>query len=103
MVDIAPGLTGVASGTQAAVLGIVDRQVDLDAWGEFADDGKRYLAAHLATIRTNRGVTASETLGPMSRSYYTPQGIMGSLSLSMYGAEYERLLRIALGLAAIVP
>lgn len=105
VVNIAPELGGtvVAPGTQTAILAIVQRQVDDDAWGEFADDGRAYLAAHLASIRGDEGLVTSESLGAMSRSYAIPPGILGSLALSTYGAEYARLQKIAVAFAAFVP
>lgn len=99
---IAPELSTVPVATQTAILAIVQRQVDDDAWGEFADDGRRYLAAHLASIRGNEGLVTSESLGAMSRSYALPPGILGSLALSTYGAEYKRLTDLACAVPAIV-
>lgn len=103
VVAIAPELSTVPTASQTKFLDIATRQVDTDAWGDFADDGITYLAAHLASIRSNSGLVTSETLGPMSRGYANPPGIMGSLALSTYGAEYVRLLRLAVGPAAFVP
>jgi len=90
-------------GTQTAILNIVQRQVDDDAWGEFADDGRAYLAAHLCAIRGDEGLVTDERIGQMARSYAIPPGIMGSLALSTYGAEYRRLLNIAIAIPAFVP
>lgn len=102
VVGIAPELVSVETPTQAAILAVVDRQIDPDAWGAFADDGARYLAAHLASIRGNEGLVTSETLGVMARSYALPPGIMGSLALSTYGAEYYRLTQIAIAVPGII-
>ena len=103
VVAIAPELATVEVTTQTAVLAIVGRQIDPCAWGDFADDGAAYLAAHLASIRGNEGLVTSETLGQMARTYSLPPGIMGSLALSTYGAEYYRLVNLALGVPALVP
>ena len=100
---IAPSLSSVPIATQAAILLIVDRQIDDSQWGVLADDGRRYLAAHLASIRSDTGLVTSETLGQMSRSYSLPPGVMGSLALSVFGAEYRRLMDIAIGFAGFVP
>jgi len=102
VVGIAPELVSVETATQTAILAVVSRQIDGDAWGEFADDGAKYLAAHLASIRGNEGLVTTETLGQMSRSYALPPGIMGSLALSTYGAEYKRLIDIAVGVPGII-
>lgn len=102
VVGIAPELVNVELATQTAILAVVGRQIDPDAWQVWADDGAKYLAAHLASIRGNEGLVTSETLGQMARSYALPPGIMGSLALSTYGAEYYRLMQIAVGIPAIV-
>lgn len=94
VVAVAPELVTVELATQTAVLAIVARQVDPCVWEDMANDGMVYLAAHLASIRGNEGLVTSETLGQMSRSYSLPPGVMGSLALSTYGAEYWRLLQI---------
>lgn len=100
---IAPNLSVVPVATQNAILLVVDRQVDSDAWGVYAADGQAYLAAHLAYIRDDEGLVTSETLGQMSRSYAMPPGIKGSLALSTFGAEYLRLMYLANGFPGIVP
>lgn len=98
-------LSSVAVSTQTLILSIVQRQVDDDAWGTFADDGRLFLAAHLGRLYggPGAGFVTSETLGPMSRSYGLPPGVKGALSTTKWGIEYERLLRIAIGIAAFVP
>lgn len=99
-------LATVAIGTQTLILSIVDRQVDADAWGTFVDDGKLFLAAHFGRLYGQGGAAGpvtSETLGPMSRSYGMPVGITGALATTKWGIEYERLMRIALGVASFVP
>lgn len=95
---IAPELSSVGTATQDAIIALVERWVSSDtrAWGELADDGKRYLAAHMATLIGNQmGGITSESLGPMSRSYGGggyPPGILGSLALSVYGTHFQFLL-----------
>jgi hypothetical protein len=103
VVAIGPELVNVPTATQTAILAIVARQVDPCVWGDLANDGMAYLAAHLASIRGNSGLVTSESLGQMSRSYSLPPGIKGSFALSTYGAEYYRLLRIATCVAVLVP
>lgn len=104
VVAIAPTLRTIADTDPVAVacLAIADRQIDDVMWGVFADDGRRYLAAHLASIRDDEGLVTSESLGSMSRSYSLPPGIAGSFALSSFGSEYLRLLNIALGVPGIV-
>jgi Protein of unknown function (DUF4054) len=104
---IAPALSSASAQLQTKILAIVGRQVDVDVWGEFSDDGQLYLAAHLGTITSSGGVQAewltSESVGPLSRSYAMPPGIMGKLSTTRFGVEYERLLKIAAAPGVVVP
>lgn len=88
---------------QQAILARVGREVDPDAWGEFANDGMAWLAAHLGAIRTNTGAVTSEGVGPLSRGYAALPLSAGMLSTSVYGVEYLRLLRIAVGVPGLVP
>lgn len=109
VVPIAPNLATAPAATQTLVLAIVDRQIDVGVWGAFADDGRRYLAAHLGTLAITGGAGAagpvtSESLGAMSRSYASLTGnIDPTLATTRFGVEYFRLLRIAVGIAAVVP
>lgn len=95
---IAPELTtaAVPVATQTVLLAIVDLQIDDDAWLDFADVGRRYLAAHLGSLYANGGsaggYVTSESLGPMSRSYGLPAGVEGALATTKYGIEYQRLI-----------
>jgi len=99
VVNIAPALTASAipTGMQAALLTRVQTEVDDDAWGEYADFGRAYLAAHLATIRFNTGAITSESVGPLSRSYAMLPITQSLLATTMFGMEYLRLLRLAVG------
>lgn len=107
--EIAPELTSsvVPLATQTLLLAMVDAQIDDDEWGTFADYGRRYLAAHLgaqyASGGSVGGQVASETLGPMSRSYTLPAGVQGALSTTKYGIEYQRLLDMLPGSLGFVP
>lgn len=100
---VAPELANIGVATQTKILAIVGRCIDPVAWGEFADDGATYLAAHLASIRGNQGLLNAESLGPMSRSYSVPPGLQGTLALSTYGAQFQWFQRIAVGPGAMVP
>lgn len=106
VVPIAPSLATAPAATQNLVLAIVDRQIDVCVWGVFADDGRRYLAAHLGTLVTAAGAgpVIAETLGDMSRSYANLAAYIDpTLASTRFGVEYFRLLRIAVGVAAVVP
>lgn len=94
VVAIAPELSTVAIGGQIAILGIVDRWVDADAWGDRQADGQAYLAAHLATLarRAGAGQLTQEKLGEMSRSYAPPMFLRGSFGTTSYGTWYETMV-----------
>ncbi len=104
---IAPALSAVTTAAQTFYLTESLRQIDPDVWGEYATVGQIYLAAHMATISNGGGAAAgpitSETLGAMSRSYAIPSWLTSSLALTKYGAEYKRLLKIAVAVPALVP
>lgn len=106
VVDIAPEMSTLTTAQQNAVLGVVNRLlVDTTLWGDRIDDGKKFLAAHIATIgikRGGKGEIASETLGPASRSYATLRDINGTLGQSGYGAMYLELVR-SVTLGGLVP
>ena len=98
-------LATTPASTQTLILAITSRQIDVDAWGEFADDGQLFLAAHLGRLYASgagAGPIQSETLGPMSRSYANLSQTSGELSTTKWGLEYMRLLRIAVGPGALV-
>lgn len=116
---IAPELVGlVPVPTQTYFLAKVDREIDDTAWDDIADDGRRYLAAHLATRYVAGasgassagavGPIASETLGPMSRSYGTLGAMSGSsqtgdLTTTRYGLEYLRMINLLPSALGFVP
>jgi hypothetical protein len=97
---IAPELTDTAvpTGTQAVLLAMVERQIDDVAWDELADDGRKYLAAHLGTVYVTTsgggaasvGPVTSESVGPMSRSYVTPRSSGEASSDPLRALSHER-------------
>lgn len=104
---VASELSSLAAASQTYILDLVNnRMVDDDAWGEYADDGRAYLAAHLGTIAngggSGSGAVTSETIGPLSRSYATPSDD-GDLATTKYGRFYMTLMRMAIALPALVP
>lgn len=116
--EIAPELTNTAvpTGTQAVLLAMVDRQIDDDAWDDLADDGRRYLAAHLGTVyvTTAGGAAASvgavtqEAVGPMSRSYASSANSSASsvdslLGTTRYGIWYLHMIRLLPSSLGFVP
>jgi hypothetical protein len=116
---IAPELTNTAvpTGTQAVLLEMVDRQIDDDVWLDLADDGRRYLAAHMGTIYVQTsgggaasvGTVSSETVGPMSRSYVTNTSsastagsVDAMLGTTRYGIWYLHMIRLLPSLMGFV-
>lgn len=116
---IAPELTNTAvpTGTQAYILAAVDRQIDDTAWDDLADDGRRYLAAHMGTIYTTTanggansiGPVTNEVVGPMSRSYSGSANSQGGatvdqlLGTTRYGIWYLHMIRLLPSHLGFVP
>lgn len=96
VINVAPKAAQLPTAAQNEILGIVANQVDPETWDVRADDGSKYLAAHLATLWLMKGSGAltGETLGAMSRQYAMPNWLQNSLGLTSYGAEYQRMLRL---------
>lgn len=68
-----------------------------DAWGDLADDGALYLAAHLRTLakRGSKGASGavqSKKVGEVSVTYAAPVASASSGSSTPYGMEYERMI-----------
>lgn len=110
VVPIAPSLSTASTTFQNLILAIVNREIDDEVWGTFADDGRRFLAAHFGTIMTGGaggaagGPITSESLGAMTRSYGMIQGeVPPALQKTWYGLEYYRILLIAVAVPALVP
>jgi hypothetical protein len=93
--DVAPELFTTPAAQEGALLDMVDREVDECGWGDRADDGRRYLAAHLATLGKRKGLgpLTAESLGQASRSYASMLQF-GALGLTTYGVEYQRRARL---------
>lgn len=107
---IAPETNVVNSDSRAAILLEVNRQISDTTWGARADEGRAYLAAHLATlgpIRGGQGAVSSESLGPASVSYAVPSGGSSAsnafYNLTSYGMQYRRLLRMTSAVLGMVP
>lgn len=99
VLDVAPELaTGspvIAPEAQSTLLALAEQLVaSLDIWGTLLDDGRRYLAAHLAELSRlrGRGPITAESVGPLSRSYATLMGTR-SLQLTPAGRMYLDLIR----------
>lgn len=98
VLDIAPelGMPPTTESMQAAIIGIVTREVTDEGWGDDAITGRMYLAAHLATLslRRGNGQITGEAVGALKRQYATLKSINPSLALTSYGVEFERQTRL---------
>ncbi len=78
-------------------------QINRGLWGNKADLGQYYLAAHSLFVNSptftgnNAGLVTQESVGQVSRSYAAPPAAlveqMGDLAWSKYGILYWRLKR----------
>lgn len=105
VVAIAPELIALNANSQTQILQIVDRQINADAWGSLADDGRRFLAAHYGSLalRKGSGFITEEHVGQLGRSYAVPAWLKSSLGLTSYGIEYRRLTTLLPSVLGMVP
>ena len=99
VVEIGSELSSVPVATQTVILAMVDRQIDDTVWGDMADDGRRYLAAHMGAVYNSApgaaGAVVSESLGPMSRTYASGSSSDDDeLATTKYGKFYLHMLRL---------
>lgn len=111
---IAPELSSVAAGTQAAILASVVVLLDPVVLGVNFNSAAAYLAAHLATLGTQQAavgglaggiVPSSATVGPLTQTYTAVGGTSAmarsALETTAYGRMYLMLSavpRVMLGL-----
>jgi hypothetical protein len=106
---IAAELSTVPTGTQNYFIAHVDKQIDDIEWGDMADDGRRWLAAHLGAVYNQSagaaGPVVSESLGPMSVSYAASDSgsIDDELGTTKYGRYYLHMMRLLRGNLGFVP
>lgn len=100
---IAPELSEVPQETRDRVLGWVNADLNVSAWGSEARAARAgcYLAAHLLTLSKPGGAGGkaelqSITVGAVSKSYAVSSE-KGALSSTGYGREYARLLSVTPG------
>ncbi len=109
VIAVVPSLSTVPAGLQGLALRFVDAQIDDDAWGDAntANDARIALAAHFAAVFSQPGVSpgmlASESLGPMSRSYATTMMSKSLLGTTKYGLMYLQMLELTPGALGFVP
>lgn len=66
--------------------------INPDVWGGMADQGAKYLAAHLATISLRRGQPGSPHVKRVGAVMAGFQVLSDALLTTAYGAEFDRLL-----------
>jgi hypothetical protein len=103
VVLIAPEQAAITNtAVQAALLAVVEAQIEPTVWTDFADGmddiARAWLAAHYGALWLRNGDVAGaltqQTLGPMSESYALPPGVYGALATTKYGLEYQRLAQL---------
>lgn len=110
VIVLAPALSAVTSEAQTEILADVEREVAPSKWGSAVDAGRLALARHKGVLALAAassgdgsgaivGPVASETVGPVSRTYATTAGsstasASGTLDSSPWGLEYKRLRKM---------
>lgn len=102
VVAIAPALASTPTGIQNYALRFADDNVSDDAWGDpnVANDARAALAAHAATLAQRTagvgGPVTSESVGPLSRSYYVPDMTQADALFAQtpFGQMYLQLLNL---------
>jgi hypothetical protein len=103
VVDVAAELAGFAGAR--VMLKLAEKLcADASLWGDILDDGRRYLAAHLAqlSLLEGRGPVSSESVGPISSSYASLVAD-DALMLTPAGRTYRTLARTTPALFGSVP
>ena len=95
VVNIAPELATTPTDMQTEILADTLLMMNATVWGSKFDMGRKYLAAHLATLDRRRGLggaVASQNAGQVSQSFAAPSS-QTMYSATSYGLIYEGLLK----------
>lgn len=93
--NIAPELATVPIGMQTEILADTLLMMSPTVWGSKFDMGRKYLAAHLATLDRRRGaggMLAGQTVGAVSRTFAAPSS-SNFYSTTSYGQTYQEILK----------
>jgi hypothetical protein len=98
LLDLAPELSSVDPAARARVEDLASLRT---ATGLYSDDLRKLavalLAAHMLTLAERRGLAqvASETVGPLTQSYFSLGGAVGNnpLDATPYGKQLQELQR----------
>ena len=100
MTAIAAELATAPLALQTATLAHVNARCPADVWGDEADTGRAYLAAHLATVALRRGAggfVSEQHAGPVGQSFALLPGLAGVFGTTTYGQTYELLVSSLVG------
>lgn len=91
---LAPEFEDTSKPILDAIFPVAERQVNLSVWGEKLDEALVYLVAHMLTMAKRNGRVgdlSSQSTGSLSRSYGGLSAVKGSLDLTSYGVEFQRI------------
>jgi len=101
VIVMAPELSALSTDAQDEVLAAVNDEVDAVAFGtaERADRAGLWLARHLGTMALTKwgggsAPVSSVSAGGVSKSFSIGSQLQDTLSLTKYGLEYLRLVRL---------
>jgi hypothetical protein len=95
-----------AGASQSVIEGYIaeaSRQLSEFGWGDFYDEGIKYLAAHLLAVmkagsKGSAGPVTSERAGPVARSYAAAEmSSTEALSATTYGRRFMELRHMVAG------
>lgn len=97
-----PALASVPAPAQNAILSDTARQLSTETWDTKFDLAYKYLAAHCGILYLRGsaglpGAVSKERVGEVERDYSVPQTHVNSLDETIWGREFQRLLRGCLG------
>lgn len=95
VVDLVPDVADVTEAQQAVLLALAETLVsDTTVWLDLLDDGRRYMAGHLAQLARlqGHGAVTSEGVGELSRSYVALDGDE-TTAMTSAGRAFQDLVR----------
>jgi len=97
---LAQGLASELQNTSNQILDVVLvevlKEVPFSVWGDREEIGQFYLTSHMLTMGQRKGRVggiSGESTGSMSKSYGGVSSVNGSLDLTSYGIEFQRIRR----------
>lgn len=98
VVLVDPTLSAVPVPAQNAILTDTALQLSAETWETKYDLAHKYLAAHCGVLYLRgqggaSGAIAREKVGDVERQYSVPANLTDSLASTIWGQEFQRLLR----------